>query len=101
MSDVRINLAGPGDQSIHLDGENISNSVAAIRVQCVAGSLPHVTIDLAMASTITAEGKTEVFMSLATNNLLRRAGWTPPADSHGGTDPIVLNPASNEEQANG
>jgi hypothetical protein len=92
MSNVRINLAGPGAQSVHLDGEDISNSVARVDVQCIAGSLPRITVDFALASNVTVEGKTEVFMSLATTNLLRRAGWTPPRDSSGGRDPIALAP---------
>lgn len=93
MTHVRLNLTGPNDQSIHLDGEDISNSVARVDVQCAAGQLPKVTISLGLASHITAEGETEVFMSTATSNLLRRAGWTPPEGSRLGAEPITLAPA--------
>lgn len=94
MSDVRINLAGPNDQTIHLDGEDISKTVAAVNIQAAAGKPPRVTVDFAINGCVTTEGKTEVYMSLATSNLLRRAGWTPPEGSRLGAEPIKLAPGS-------
>jgi hypothetical protein len=102
MTHVEIHLSpNPSDERVILDGEDVSNAIAGIEVHAQAGGRNSVAVRLAAASRITAKGETVVRLDMSTINLLRRAGWTPPEDSHGGMDPITLKRADDEDAPGG
>jgi len=76
-----------GDQVVTLDGENISPAVRSLSFEVAAGEAPKITLQPAVFEFDTEPSEielglaaTKIHIAEETVELLKRFGWTPPAE---------------------
>lgn len=67
-------------QKVHLDGEEISSAIKAISIEAEACQVPVVRLDLAVFEIETDTDEVKIHITDSTVDLLKRLGWTPPAE---------------------
>lgn len=79
-SSFRVVHEGMRGGRVELDGQDISNAVRGLYVDMRAGHVPQVTLDLVVID-VTELGaeRAQVLIDPSTRELLRAAGWMPPA----------------------
>ncbi|HEY5987611.1 MAG TPA: hypothetical protein VIV12_14740 [Streptosporangiaceae bacterium] len=83
MSHLKVTTTSQGGHAtVELDGMRMDGALLALGLRVRAGEPNSATLDL-YAPTVEAEGEFEVVLPEQTQALLKRLGWTPPADARG------------------
>ena len=77
---ITIHDAGGLNQSVHLDGEDISSAIRGLTYHAEAWQPPKVELDLAVVEWDADLDDARLHIPDATRDLLIRFGWTPPAE---------------------
>jgi hypothetical protein len=67
-------------QKVFLDGEEISSAIRSISIEAEAWQAPVVSLELAVFEIESVVDQTKIHIADSTVDLLKRLGWTPPAE---------------------
>ena len=67
-------------QTVELDGEDISSAIRSMTLDVEAAQPPTVHLNLVVFEIETDLGETRIHITDSTVDLLKRLGWTPPAE---------------------
>lgn len=76
---IKITSTSSRDATVELDGHDISRSLTGVQIDMNAGSCPEVTLEVAVGTFVTFEGKARVQIDWSAHEALLALGWTPPA----------------------
>lgn len=71
---------GPVNQTVELDGEDISRYVRSFSIDAEAGHLPEISLDLLVFELEAETSDTKIHLAPETAGILVRLGWTPPRE---------------------
>lgn len=77
---VVIKAQAGGPHSLTVDGHDISKGVRSLALDIERGSLPMLSIDLAVFEVTDVEGPARLLIPDGTRDALVAMGWTPPED---------------------
>jgi hypothetical protein len=86
VSHLKVTHAGPGQQRVELDGQDVGSALAGLTLRYDAGSLPVATMNVVIHRGDVDADDVRVGMPDATFKLLVQLGWTPLADTHTSKD---------------
>lgn len=78
MNHVRITTSATGTGTVEIDGQDVANSVRALRLSAGVGELTELTLDVVPRQVAEFEGEAFVRLTGEFEEFLTMLGWSPP-----------------------